>query len=249
MPLPASDQLLASAARFLVDGGQEDAASVLLSCSLEVWESGDHWLTGDEMSFALHVELVGPRAAYEILSKDNQPITQSIRRAIGAVLPADLYIKHLTARAKLVDIDPDWRSELLEIARGKGVHNQAASVKKPYVWQNLRFRSATEARIAQALDKAGVLFLPNCIARLGSGSDRKNREADFLVCQKGRWGILEVDGEPFHPPSRTAEDHTRDRLFRGQGIVHVEHFNADECYNQPELVVRQFLILLESAVP
>jgi hypothetical protein len=25
-------------------------------------------------------------------------------------------------------------------------------------------------------------------------------------------GILEVDGEPFHPPSRTTADHTRDRI-------------------------------------
>jgi hypothetical protein len=36
--LPANDVQLASAARFLIDGGEEDAASVLLSYSLKVWE-------------------------------------------------------------------------------------------------------------------------------------------------------------------------------------------------------------------
>src|ERR1039457_2940753 len=42
------DVVLASAARFLIDGGEEDAASVLLSCSLEFWPSGDTWYDGDE---------------------------------------------------------------------------------------------------------------------------------------------------------------------------------------------------------
>ena len=80
-------------------------------------------------------------------------------------------------------------------------------------WNNLNFRSESEVRIAQALDKLNILFFPNCKGRLGVASARENREADFLVCYKGEWGILEVDGEPFHPPSRTVADHTRDRLF------------------------------------
>jgi hypothetical protein len=53
----------ASAARFLIDGGEEDAASVLLSCSLNFWESGDTCFVGDEVHSALHVKLTGPRAA------------------------------------------------------------------------------------------------------------------------------------------------------------------------------------------
>ena len=102
----------------------------------------------------------------------------------------------------------------------------------------------SEVRIAQALDRAEVLFLPNCMARLGVADDRKNREADFLVCASGKWGILEVDGEPFHPPSRTVHDHTRDRLFKDHGIRVVEHFDADACFEQPDEVVMRFLKLL-----
>ena len=82
-------------------------------------------------------------------------------------------------------------------------------------WGNLRFRSQSEVRIAKALDAVWVLFLPNCLARLNSNFGRFTKEADFLVCANGKWGILEVDG-PFHP--RAADDHERDRLFQQHGI-------------------------------
>jgi hypothetical protein len=241
----ASDSVLqASAARFLIDGGQEDAASVLLSCELQTAESGDSWFDGDEQIWAMHVKLTGPRAAYDVLRQASHPVTEAIKDAIQAVLPSDRYVKHLTAHAQLVDIDPDWRTELLEIARGRGVHNQAVQNQAGFSWKNLRFRSKSEVRVAQALDNAGVLFLPNCLARMTAPEGRKNREADFLVCCDGRWGILEVDGEPFHPPSRTVQDHERDRLFRGHGIRVIEHFDSLECFEHPEKVVQTFLNLL-----
>jgi hypothetical protein len=241
----ANDSVIqASAARFLIDGGQEDAANVLLSCRLRTWDSGDSWFVGDEQTLAVHVELTGPRAAYDLLRLSSHPVTEAIKGAIQAVLPSDRYVKHLTAHAELVDLDPDWRTELLEIARGRGVHNQAIQNQTGLSWKNLRFRSKSEIRVAQALDKAGVLFLPNCLARMTAPDGRKNREADFLICCDGKWGILEVDGEPFHPPSRTVQDHERDRLFKGHGIQVIEHFDSVECYEHPEVVVQTFLNLL-----
>lgn len=241
---PFDEELQASAARFLIDGQEEDAANVLLACSLRVWDSGDTSYAGDEIHEAVHVTLTGPRAAYEILTKASHPITKAIRRALEAVLPSHNYIKHFTAHAEIIDIDPDWRAELLEIARGKGVYNQAVEATAARTWNNLRFRSESEVQIARALDRAGALFLPNCMARLGSLDSRRNREADFLVCYQGKWGILEVDGEPFHPPSRTVHDHKRDRVFRTHGILLVEHFDANECYKNPDAVVKLFLFLL-----
>jgi len=234
----------ASAARFLIDGGEEEAASVLLACKITAEESGDTWWNGDEQICALHVDLEGPRVAYEILHEQKHAITKAIRNAIEAVLPKDCYLKHFTARAELIDIDPDWRAELLEIARGRGIDNQAANVRVPRLWNNFRFRSESEVRIARALDKKGVLFLPNCKARLGALDARRNREADFLVCAHGKWGILEVDGEPFHPPSRTVEDHERDRSFKAHGIRLVEHYDAGQCFEQSDAVVTNFLTLL-----
>jgi hypothetical protein len=241
------DPLLASAARFLIDGQEENAANVLLSCSLDVWESGDTWYRGDERLCAVHVELTGPRAAYDILNNRDHPITKAVQRALDAVLPTHTYIKHFSVAAELMSLDPRWREELLEIARGKGVHNQVGEAKAPRIWNNLRFRSESEVRVARALDQANVMFLPNCRARIGLHGNRQNREADFLVCHNGKLGILEVDGEPFHPPSRTAEDHERDRLFKLHGILVVEHFDAGECFENPAGVVARFLNILKKA--
>jgi hypothetical protein len=107
-------------------------------------------------------------------------------------------------------------------------------------WQNLSFSSVSEVKIAQALDRAGVLFFPNCRGRLTTTEGRRNRESDFLVCYDGIWGILEVDGEPFHPASRAAEDHKRDGFFLDHGVW-VHRFDSNECFNCPDDVVRRFL--------
>ncbi len=139
-----------------------------------------------------------------------------------------------------------WRQELLAALRGEWVTNQGLQFShKTHVltWNNLRFRSQTEIRIAQELDRRKVLFLPNCLARLGL-RERQNREADFLTCAEGKWGILEVDGDLAHPPTRTAEDHERDRLFQAHGILLAQHFAASECWENAEGVVTKFLVLL-----
>ena len=239
------DVVLASAARYLIDGGEEDAASVLLSCELTYEFSGDTWLDGDETLKAVHANLTGPRAVYEILNDKHHPITMAICAALEAVLPDKTYLKHFTIRVQQVAIDLNWREELLQIARGVGVHNQAAQGKHLRIWKDLHFRSQSEIKIAEALDRSGVLFLPNCRCRLGEARSRENREADFLVCHGGKWGILEVDGEPFHPPSRTVQDHARDRLFKEHGVRIVEHFDSTECFEKADSVVERFLRLLE----
>ena len=213
------NQLLASAAKFLIDGGEEDAASVLLACTLSVWTSGDSWYVGDETHYAVHLEVTGPRAAYDALTSAG-PVGQAINRALDATLPTGFYVKHRDVKAALIDLDPDWRSELLEIARGRGVHNQALGVERGRLWRGLRFRSQSEIRIAEALERADVMFLPNCRARVITSEGRANREADFLVCSDGRWGILEVDGVPFHSPSRTVADHSRGCAFgKSSGVI------------------------------
>jgi hypothetical protein len=120
------------------------------------------------------------------------------------------------------------------------IHNQLAEPSrdaKVYVWKGLRFRSQREVRIAEELDRRRVLFFPNCKARLGL-KERQNREPDFFICYEGKWGILEVDGGPHHPPTRTVGDHERDRLFHSYGILLVEHFDAGECWDNADGVVR-----------
>jgi hypothetical protein len=105
----------------------------------------------------------------------------------------------------------------------------------------LRFRSKTETRIYDALRSRRVLFFPLPTAVLG-GTDRVGkREPDFLVCQDGRWGILEVMGEPYHPAATAMRDHDRARGFQDYGLLTIQFYDASRCYEHPDQVVDDFL--------
>jgi hypothetical protein len=255
------DQLLASAVTFLIDGGDDKAAMILLSCTLcydEIHHSADSF---NDSYTTERITLGAPRTSYDFLHVINTRyyyredpdvpaelvesvnICASIRRAFQALTSDDI---EFVVKANLVQVTAKWRQEWLALLRGETVTNQGLpfSPTIPTVtWNNLRFRSQTEVRVAEALERVQVLFLPNCMARLGF-SQRQNREADFLVCHKGKWGILEVDGPSSHPPTRTVEDHERDRLFKAHGIRVVEHFDASECWENADGVVKRFLYLL-----
>ncbi len=120
-------------------------------------------------------------------------------------------------------------------------------VNAPYKWRGFYFRSKTEIKIAEAFDRAGVLFYPNSKARLNALTGRDTKETDFLVFHAGKWGILEVDGEPWHPPSRVVHDHERDRLFKVHGVRIVEHYDATRCWNDSNQVVQEFLQIVSQS--
>jgi hypothetical protein len=257
--VPNDDILQASAVRFLIDGNEQTAANALLYCELKLAGArGDvlqkvpygtiaKWLAleGDSGPLYVKVTVTGPRSAYDILNEPT-PVADAVYRAIRAVLPREVAIDQFTVQAELVNIEPGWRTELLEAACGRGILNQATLADTPIrTWNNLKFRSQSEVRIAEALERAGALFFPNCAARLSLGTARGNREPDFLVCQDGKWGILQVDGEPFHPPQRTVHEHEQDRHFHNHGIAVVQHFDATRCYEHADQVVQQFLGLLK----
>jgi hypothetical protein len=109
----------------------------------------------------------------------------------------------------------------------------------------LHFRSKTEIRIYDALKKHAVLFFANAAAVLG-GKNIK-REPDFVVCLEGKWGILEVMGEQFHPAQTAMRDHDRARLFKDYGIRLIEFYEAGRCYNDSDAVVNDFLTRLSKS--
>ncbi len=244
---PTPDQLLASAAKYLIEGRDEEAASALLSCRIE--QINDY----GPPTGIVDIGLRGPRPAQELLSMSprerhyQNSVAQRVKFALAAVLPPGTQLGDVDVRAELVELNPEWKAELIAQARGKAVNNQATNAPNFRLWNHLRFRSATEVKIADALDRAGVMFFPLCKARLTQGSRRVNREPDFLVCHRGKWGILEVDGEPWHPKGRAAEDHARDRLFKAHGLTVVEHYDAKPCYEIPDVVVKNFLSILENS--
>jgi hypothetical protein len=235
------ERMHASAVHFLISEKEQEAALLLISCTVDLEVQHSNW---SGVGYALYLR--GPRHVYEVLKNAEHQITKSIRGAFNAVLPARDYVSEIIALANLVDVEPNWKAQMLEILQGKAVHNQGLEIdnRVSIIWRNLRFRSESEKRIAEALERAGVLFLPNCLARLNTPDGRKTKEPDFVICENGKGGILEVDGEPFHPPTRTTEDHKRDRDFLAHGIRVVQHYDASECYQQPDKVVENFLSLL-----
>src|SRR5260370_14839528 len=167
------EQMHASAVHFLISEKENEAALTLLSCSVELVIFDTNWK--DSSIYTLFLR--GPRHVYEILKKgDEHPVTSSIRAAFNAILPAKDYVKDIVPLATLVDVEPNWKAQMLEIAQGKEVHNQGVDINNrvTIMWKNLRFRSESEKKIAEALDRANVLFLPNCLARLNTPEERKN---------------------------------------------------------------------------
>jgi|GEM_PF-1075975 hypothetical protein len=241
MEQPNEEQLLVSAIQYFMDGGEEQIANVLLACTLSLIGDCGGW-AGNNYVYGFQVQLTGPRWAFEELRDPVSSLADSIKDALEALLPSDCYLTGVVPRVALTPVSADWRTELLEIVRGEGITNQALSDQTARIitWNNLRFRSESERLIAAALDQVGSLYFANCRARVGPPVARRNREPDFLICADGKWGILEVDGDPFHPPSRTAEDHERDRLFKAHGIRVIEHFTATECYATQIKSLRRF---------
>jgi hypothetical protein len=96
-----------------------------------------------------------------------------IEDAFKAVLPVEISTFTIRPRALLIDINPEWRQEFMDALSGGNPTNQGLPFgedKPLHTWHNLRFRSQTEIRIAEALervDRSPLLFLPNCMARLG----------------------------------------------------------------------------------
>src|SRR6266545_5512385 len=82
------ERILASACKFLTDGGENELAAVLATGALEVRERvGDDVFGGTQHYLDLY--FLAPRALYEILESDDQWNEQgeAISRAISAVIP------------------------------------------------------------------------------------------------------------------------------------------------------------------
>lgn len=141
----------------------------------------------------------------------------------------------------LPEVEENWRENVRAMIRGDKVVNQGNLVSLArYEDRGLYFRSKTEIKIARALERAGILYFPLPVACYNG----QKKEPDFLVQSKsGRWGILEVQGDTYHPPATAAQDHERSRIFRQQGIP-VEFYSASRCWEAPDEVVSNFLSVI-----
>ena len=153
-------------------------------------------------------------------------------------------------RIRLIDAEENWREVVKELVANAKDPNQgtitekvfARTNKRPFVYNEMKFASQSEIRIAQEFERRQVLFFPLPLAvRAETGNlFEDHREVDFLVCQDGVWGTLEV---AYHP-DRYEQDKQKDLWFKRSGILCVEHYTAERCYQESSAVVSEFLSIL-----
>jgi hypothetical protein len=133
---------------------------------------------------------------------------------------------------------PTVRTEAINTV---GLNNCFFKTETTIEHDGLRFRSPAEIAIYDELKKRKLVFLPNAAAVFGCAGMKK--EPDFLICSKGRWGILEVMGKEHHNETTAVKDHERARLFKEHGIICIEFFPGGRCLLKSSDVVDEFLQL------
>jgi hypothetical protein len=223
---------------YLEARGQKEVAALLEggTCNLSPSStySGNRWgALATTLTFYL------PK---ERLAKFSGPVRKALWLAAEAVLPKDAGL----------DVEEVVVAPFLEQPAGTDpapLNAGALASRAALEHDGLRFRSFAEIQIYEALKVRPVLFFPNAAAVLGGREKEGKKEPDFLVCLGGRWGVLEVMGEPYHPGATAFKDHERARLFKDYGLAVVEFYDASRCSRQPEAVVEDFLRRLEQSRP
>ncbi len=134
--------------------------------------------------------------------------------------------------------------ELIVLANGKRVVAESTNTKpdnqeiQPYFkngikWNDLDFNSQAEVKIAEALDRANIIFLSNTKIRLTTPTGRENKIANFVILHAGKLGILQTNNQPFPLDKNLAPD-----------IIIIQHYDISVCLQQPDKVVAQFLEIL-----
>jgi hypothetical protein len=153
-------------------------------------------------------------------------------------------------RVSLIEVEEGWKNVIRrEITEPKepnqGVITEkvfARHGKRPYIYNEMKFGSKSEIKIAQELESRKVLFFPLPLAVRCETQKfyEDHREVDFLICNDGAWGILEI---AFHS-DRYEKDKEKDAWFKRSGILCIEHYTAEKCFGYPKAVVDEFLEVL-----
>ena len=151
---------------------------------------------------------------------------------------------------KLLDIEENWKDIVRDLIANAKNPNQGSITEmllgrrneQAYTYNEMRFASKSEIRIAQEFERRKVLFFPLPLAVRNETGKRylDHREPDFLVCNEGIWGILEVS---YHP-DRFEKDAEKDTWFKKSGILCIQHYSSERCYNKPAEVVNEFMEIL-----
>ena len=232
----------------LLERGHRELASIAVESEVEILT---HDFGGESVALAL------PPSAHGIVAEDEE-VRSDLIDYLHDVCSGNMYDQdgnatgsvHIEMKMNLLEVEEDWKEEMRRlISEAKG-SNQGVVTEKvakregrdTHTYNEMTFGSKSEIRIAQELETRDLLFFPLPLGVRAETGDRwkDRREPDFLVCQEGTWGILEV---AYHP-DRYEKDAEKAGWFKEMGILCVEHFTAERCYNQPTDVVDDFLNVL-----
>jgi hypothetical protein len=231
----------------LLEAGHHEISALLVDADLQ-----EEW-RGHSPVVAIHL----PSSSYLLVQNDSN-VRQIIQRSLNLIGRGhisdqdgnDMAEIPIAYRVKLLDVEDDWRSVVRNLIVNAKDPNQGVITEKvferqqrqPYLYNEMKFASQSEIRIAQELEQRKVLFFPLPLAvRSETGTLYKDhREIDFLVCENGVWGIIEVS---YHP-NRFEQDAEKDIWFKKSGVLCIQHYTAERCYSRPGEVVNEFLEVL-----
>lgn len=240
----AEDKLFFNACQMLLARGYTDSAGFLATLGFHLFRADyyDAWTP----PFVLRADVSLTQYEYLKSRSDSEgDITFSPIADIFTEL--GLNVEYVVVHLDLALPPTNWRDDLASnvavLGSNQALFNYRNSSKVAF--QGLNFRSKTEVKVFQALVSRGVLVLPLPVAVLGSPN--QYREPDFLVCYRGKWGILEVQGDKWHPPLTAARDHERRRQLTSLGVRVCEFFDAKRCWEATEDVINEFFAALEQS--
>lgn len=234
--------------QILIDCNFKELAAIAIDCELSTLTSGfdEYGLTIDIPSYSFGFINKNDKHK-EILSKSLIKVSTGYIQDQNGNIIVDIEISY---RIKLIDVETNWKSKVQELILNCTKVNQGLisnfsfdkAGKKLFSYNELNYASQSEIRIAQELENRNVLFFPLAVGvRAETGNNfEDHREVDFLVCDNGIWGILEVS---YHP-NRFEKDSEKNLWFKKSGILCIENFTAEKCYKTPNIVVDEFLNVL-----
>lgn len=234
----------------LINDSWNEYAAVLIEAELSFYKS---WDDNEDEWYNSGLLVYLPLNLYSILTKDKdiqQILKQHFVNIANGHIWNDMTRFPIHYRVKLLEVEENWQKTIkFIIAKSKDLNQGlvtekafARKGKEPIIYNEMKFASKSEIRIAQELEAKGILFFPLPLAvRHETGNIYEDhREVDFLVCIDGTFGILEIS---LHS-DRYEKDKEKDAWFKKSGILCVEHYLAEKCYNQPRAVVEEFLSFL-----
>lgn len=228
--------------QFLIESNLKELAAITLDGEVEVWLDDNR----DYYSVALDL----PPSGYNFILMDESSktaLTESIYEVLKGRMNQNC---DLNIRIKLLPIEESWQDKIRDLLSEAQSPNQGSITERVFAkhdrhyleYNHIKYASKSEIRIAQEFERLKVMFFPLALAvRNDTGNTYKDhREVDFLVCNDGQWGIIEVS---YHP-NRFEKDAEKDGWFKKSGILCIQHYTAERCYNHPTEVVKEFLEVL-----